>query len=137
VDDPYLEYAPKQFYIKMVLQIIRAVEDLAYRTEPVNAATPTTCVSRCGDYLRRRSFSRGWSTLTASTVSGRSIWDVADDHELRWSSKEPDQAVVWGSWVELGAKFCKALLVVPVPTDMRVIRAVKSSPLALDVLVCG
>jgi hypothetical protein len=39
-----------------------------------------------------------------------------------------------GSWVELGAKFYKTLLVVPIPTGMRVIRAVKSSPLTLDVL---
>jgi hypothetical protein len=61
--------------------------------------------------------------------------DVADAHELWWSPKKPGQATLWGSWVELGEKFYKALLVAPVPTDMRIIRAVKNSPLALDLLV--
>lgn len=37
-----------------------------------------------------------------------------------------------GSWIELGEDFYQALLEAPVPMDMRTLRALKQSPLALD-----
>lgn len=57
---------------------------------------------------------------------------VAPVGELWWDVKRPDQGVLWGSWIELGEKFFQAITALPVPVDMRVLRAIKKSPLALD-----
>jgi hypothetical protein len=57
---------------------------------------------------------------------------VVDATELWWSHKEPDQAALWGSWIELGDKFFDAITAYPVPADMRALRALKGSALALD-----
>jgi hypothetical protein len=57
---------------------------------------------------------------------------VAPQGELWWSVRSPDQAALWGSWIELGELFYAALTSTPVPVDMRALRALKRSPLALD-----
>ncbi|MBV9771692.1 MAG: hypothetical protein JOZ32_19125 [Bryobacterales bacterium] len=57
---------------------------------------------------------------------------VAPEGFLWWDTKHPEQGVLWGSWIELGEKFFKAITAAPVPVDMRVLRAIKKSPLALD-----
>ena len=57
---------------------------------------------------------------------------IADKSELWWSHKDPDQTALWGSWIELGEKFFDAITAFPVPADMRALRALKGSPLALD-----
>jgi hypothetical protein len=57
---------------------------------------------------------------------------VAPEGELWWDAKQPGQAALWGSWIELGDKFFEAITAAPVPADMRVLRAIKRSPLALD-----
>ena len=57
---------------------------------------------------------------------------VAAASELWWDPKKPDQANLWDSWVELGEKFYAALTTAPVPVDLRALRALKRSPLALD-----
>lgn len=57
---------------------------------------------------------------------------VADQSELWWDPKQPDQVNLWDSWVELGEKFYAALTAAPVPVDLRALRALKRSPLALD-----
>jgi len=44
----------------------------------------------------------------------------------------PDQAALWESWIQLGEKFFSAVIASPVPVDMRALRALKRSPLALD-----
>ena len=57
---------------------------------------------------------------------------IAPEGELWWSPKTPDQSVFWDSWVELGEKFYEAIINSPVPVDIRAIRELKNSPLALD-----
>lgn len=57
---------------------------------------------------------------------------IAPNGELWWDPHRPDQTALFGSWIELGEKFYEALLAHPVPLDLRAIRALKSSPLALD-----
>jgi hypothetical protein len=52
--------------------------------------------------------------------------------ELWWDPKNPDQLATFQSWVELSDYFYGLATTAPVPTDMRVLRALKSSPLALD-----
>jgi len=58
--------------------------------------------------------------------------DVVSDSELWWSPKQPNQVSLWGSWVELGERFFEYITKAPVPSDMRALRALKRSPLALD-----
>jgi hypothetical protein len=49
-----------------------------------------------------------------------------------WSPKQPDQATLWQSYVELDPDFFNAITANPVPVDLRALRALKRSPLALD-----
>jgi hypothetical protein len=58
--------------------------------------------------------------------------DVAPNGELWWNPKQPEQDALWGSWIEIGEHFAQAIMLSPVPFDMRVLRALKRSPLALD-----
>ncbi len=37
-----------------------------------------------------------------------------------WDEKRPEQGSLWGSWIELGEKFFKAITAFSVPVDMRV-----------------
>lgn len=57
---------------------------------------------------------------------------VAPRGEFWWSVRDPSQAALWGSWIELGEKFFEAITAAPVPLDMRALKALKRSPLALD-----
>ena len=73
----------------------------------------------------------------ATTEGGRAgnAWldmQVTSGGEVWWSPRDPSQAALWGSWIELGEKFFKAILAAPVPLDMRALKALKRSPLALD-----
>lgn len=60
---------------------------------------------------------------------------VAPDREFWWDTKSPDQNALWGSWIELGEKFFAAIMESTVPCDMRALRLLKRSPLALDLYV--
>jgi Plasmid encoded RepA protein len=57
---------------------------------------------------------------------------VAPQGELWWDLVSPEQPALWGSWVELGEAFHDAIIASPVPVDLRALRALKKSPLALD-----
>lgn len=57
---------------------------------------------------------------------------VAPKGELWWSRYQPDQQSLWRSWIELGDSFFEAICTAPVPVDLRALRALKNSPLALD-----
>ncbi len=57
---------------------------------------------------------------------------VASQGVFWWDHKQPDQGALWGSWIELGDRFYQAITASPVPADMRALKALKRSPLALD-----
>ncbi len=57
---------------------------------------------------------------------------VASEADLWWDPKKPEQEDLFESWVELGEKFHKAIVVSPVPVDTRALKALNHSPLALD-----
>lgn len=66
---------------------------------------------------------------------GRRQWldmNVAPSGALWWDVRKPDDPVLWGSWIELGEKFYEAILEAPIPLDVRAIRALSNSPMALD-----
>jgi|SRR6516165_4149850 hypothetical protein len=60
---------------------------------------------------------------------------VAPKGEYWWDVKQPEQAALWESWIELGEEFFNAVVAAPVPADMRALRALKQSSLALDLYV--
>jgi hypothetical protein len=57
---------------------------------------------------------------------------VAEESMLWWDHKNPQQDALWGSWIELGQRFYEAITATPVPVDMRALKSLKRSPLALD-----
>jgi len=68
----------------------------------------------------------------AHGVAGAKL-DVASEYSLWWDPEQPDQAALWHSSVTLGARFYDEVISRPVPIDMRTLKALKRSPLALDV----
>lgn len=52
--------------------------------------------------------------------------------QLWWDPARTRQDDLWESWVDLGEDFFAAITAAPVPVDRRVLRALKRSPLALD-----
>jgi hypothetical protein len=57
---------------------------------------------------------------------------VAPEGELWWDFHDPDQQGLFSSWIELNPKFFQAITSAPVPVDMRALKSLKRSPLALD-----
>jgi hypothetical protein len=60
--------------------------------------------------------------------------NVAASAQLWWDPVQPDDTQKWHSGsILLGAEFFQEIIDRPVPLDLRVIRAIKQSPLALDI----
>jgi hypothetical protein len=57
---------------------------------------------------------------------------IAPRETFWWDPTRSQQDNLWESWVELGDDFYAAITAAPVPVDMRALRALKRSPLALD-----
>ena len=57
---------------------------------------------------------------------------------LWWNPKSPEQTTLWNSFIDLETDFFEALKAAPIPTDARILKAIKRSPLALDLyaLLC-
>ena len=75
------------------------------------------------------------STISFSqSTRGRSWIDmqVAPKGMRWWDEKKPNQATLFENWIQLGDDFFKAIISSPVPIDMRALKALKRSPLALD-----
>ena len=53
--------------------------------------------------------------------------------DLWWSPKTPEQAALWKSSVLLGQNFFDEITNHPVPIDLRALKALKKSPMALDI----
>jgi Plasmid encoded RepA protein len=73
-------------------------------------------------------------SLKGEGRSGRA-WlnmQIAPDGILWWSDKDPEQAVLFGSWIEVGEKFFDAVMNAPHPLDIRVVQHIKDSSLGID-----
>jgi hypothetical protein len=57
---------------------------------------------------------------------------IASKAVLWWDAKDPEQAGLWQSQVTLSEAFFSEVVSHPVPVDMRALKALKKSPLALD-----
>ncbi len=82
-------------------------------------------------FTSRISFIREEATEDAEGEA-RVHMNVAKKSFLWWDPKKPDQMNLWGSWVELSEDFYQAITAAPVPLDLRALKALKRSPLALD-----
>ncbi|WP_455285721.1 replication protein RepA, partial [Cupriavidus necator] len=57
---------------------------------------------------------------------------VVENANLWWSTANPSQAGLWQSTILLGEKFFSETKANPVPVDLRALRALRSSPMSLD-----
>lgn len=77
------------------------------------------------------------ATVTASYEDGNNVADMGyrltEKSVLWWHAKEPEQAGLWHSTVTLSEPFFREVIDRPVPIDIRAIKALKRSPLALDI----
>ncbi|MFQ5561326.1 MAG: replication protein RepA [Nitrospinota bacterium] len=93
-----------------------------------------------------------WGTITALKSQARRLFsssincDYSDDerttgknvllvneYDLWWAPKKPDQASLWQSSIDLNENFFKEVTDRPVPIDLRALKALKRSPMALDI----
>ena len=58
---------------------------------------------------------------------------ITRSYSLWWDPKAPDQAALWKSFVLLSKDFFDEIIKNPVPIDIRVLKTLKRSPLALDI----
>lgn len=58
---------------------------------------------------------------------------VADHATFWWDAKSPEQVGLWNSNVVLSEQFFKEIIENPVPIDMRAVKALKQSSMALDI----
>lgn len=58
---------------------------------------------------------------------------IVDEANLWWKPQTPDQAGLWESTVTLSEPFFREVTERPVPIDLRALKALKKSPLGLDI----
>ena len=123
----------------------------AVRTRsPVLELGPTLSAFMAELGLARRGGERGDITrfrnqtmrLFCSTVSCRykdkthdagGNLNLVEKYSLWWNPKTPDQMPLWKSTVTLGNTFFNEVIDRPIPVDMRALKALKRSPMALDI----
>jgi hypothetical protein len=57
---------------------------------------------------------------------------VVSRSQLWWNLRSPEQTSLWENEITLGEEFFNAITAAPVPLDIRALRGLKRSPLALD-----
>lgn len=65
--------------------------------------------------------------------AGGLSYSITDQYTLWWHPKSAEQAGLWQSTVNLSEPFFNEIIERPVPVDMRALKALKKSPLALDI----
>jgi hypothetical protein len=59
--------------------------------------------------------------------------NIAKETMLSWDYREPEQNTLWKSWILLGEELFNEIIAHPVPLDMRILKAMRRSPLGLDI----
>ncbi len=57
---------------------------------------------------------------------------VAPKGKLWWNENVTDEEALWGSWVDVSEDFYKAIMSEPTPLDVRILKHVKHSSMAID-----
>jgi len=58
---------------------------------------------------------------------------IAEEYHLWWEPKQPQQAALWESTLILNKRFFDEITSKPIPIDMDVLKALRRSPMALDI----
>jgi len=72
-------------------------------------------------------------TYTAGELDEGMNLPIADKYKLWWQPQSPEQLSLFGSYVHLGERFFEEVTNHPVPVDMRALKVLKKSPMALDI----
>jgi hypothetical protein len=90
-------------------------------------------ITRLKDQTARLFASTVSATYTDAEKRAEMGYRLADKSVLWWDAKRPEQAALWRSSVTLTESFYREIVEHPIPVDMRAIKALKKSPLALDI----
>lgn len=90
-------------------------------------------VTRLREQMRRLFASSIIYTDDRATGFGVNTRPIADSARLWWDPKRPDQAALWESTLKLGEQFFDDITRSPVPIDLRALKALRRSPMALDI----
>jgi hypothetical protein len=91
-----------------------------------------------GEYTRVRSQAQKlFSSRVSMVYDGNGAFSLsnanfADHAEYFWDPIRPEQRTLWDSKILLSESFFNMLKAAPVPLDWRVLKAIKQSPMALD-----
>ncbi|MBL8675975.1 MAG: pirin [Alphaproteobacteria bacterium] len=67
---------------------------------------------------------KNWAIKNITPISKADLW---------WNPKQPNQATIFDSTLTLSEDFFKEIIDSPIPIDMRVLKDLKRSPLAIDI----
>jgi hypothetical protein len=87
---------------------------------------------RLHDQMQRLFFAKISFHYNAPGIKSWLEMPVAPKAALWWDIRNPEQFDLYESWIELGEEFFNAITHAPFPVDLRALRALKNSPLALD-----
>lgn len=90
-------------------------------------------ITRFKEQARRLFNSMVSTTYQADNRTDDIGFRLAERTMLWWSKSDPQQASLWRSSVTLSEPFYREVVDRPVPIDMRAMRALKQSPMALDI----
>ncbi len=90
-------------------------------------------ITRLKDQTRRLFASTVSASYDGTDKQAEMGYRLADKSLLWWDAQAPDQAALWRSTVTLTEQFYREIIEHPIPVDMRAIKALKRSPMALDI----
>lgn len=68
--------------------------------------------------------SKSWKIQNVTPIEKANLW---------WDPKQPNQSTLWESSVTLSDNFFNEIINHPIPIDMRALKALKKSPMAIDI----
>ena len=90
-------------------------------------------ITRLKDQTRRLFASTVSASYDDTEKHAEMGYRLADKSLLWWDAQSPEQAALWRSTVTLTEQFYREIIEHPIPVDMRAIKALKRSPMALDI----
>ncbi len=90
-------------------------------------------ITRLKDQMKRL-----FSASISCTYDDGEKWSIknvtpVEQAELWWDTKNPQQATMWESKLLLGNSFFQEIIQSPIPIDMRALKALRQSPMAIDI----
>jgi hypothetical protein len=90
-------------------------------------------ITRLREQTRRLFYAQFVAIYRAGKNEKRRTRQIADDTDFWWDHRSPGQGSLWKSTVRLSEPFFTEIVDSPIPIDMRALRALKRSPMALDI----